>query len=411
MSSGDLVRFSREGDQFHYLWAARRCLRLLSPTSGLVAIAIEGTSVSETAPGDAIQAGEELIDVAEYYGSEDIARSTLIQYIQLKHSTQSVADPWTPSGLEKTLRGFSKRYKALAQRLGADALNGKLEFLFVSNRPINSDFLETVDDTATGAAIRHPKDLNKLEESTGLSGSTLSAFCKLLRLEGRHDGYWEQRNILSQDLSGYLPDADVDAPVQLKELVTRKALSESAENPTITKMDVLRVLKTDENRLFPAPHMIEQEAGIVPREQESSLIAQIAAAHDRPVIIHAEAGVGKSVFSTRIMLGLPDGSRCIVYDCFGNGRYRSASAYRHRHKDALVQIVNELASNGLCHPLIPTPNAEPGAYLRAFLNRMKQVISLLRAERSDALLCVAIDAADNAQAAAEEIGDASLFCT
>jgi len=32
-------------------------------------------------------------------------------------------------------------------------------------------------------------------------------------------------NILTQEVSGYLPDADVDAPVQLKELVTKKALS------------------------------------------------------------------------------------------------------------------------------------------------------------------------------------------
>jgi hypothetical protein len=43
MSKTNLVRPSRDGDQFHYLWAARRCLRLLSAQSDLVAISIEGS--------------------------------------------------------------------------------------------------------------------------------------------------------------------------------------------------------------------------------------------------------------------------------------------------------------------------------------------------------------------------------
>ena len=40
----ELVRYSREGDQFHYFWAARRLLRLLDPTSPVVSVAKEGVS-------------------------------------------------------------------------------------------------------------------------------------------------------------------------------------------------------------------------------------------------------------------------------------------------------------------------------------------------------------------------------
>src|SRR5688572_10760752 len=101
MSNNMLVRASRDGDQFHYLWAARRCLRLLSATSGLVAITIEGASPAEGASGHPVDAGEELIDVAEYYGSDDIARAKLVRYIQLKHSTLHASEPWPPGGLEK----------------------------------------------------------------------------------------------------------------------------------------------------------------------------------------------------------------------------------------------------------------------------------------------------------------------
>src|SRR5437763_16925084 len=91
-SDSILVRASRDGDQFHYSWAARRCLRLLSPSSGLVAVTIEAASSVEFPNGEAVEAGEELIDVGEYYGSEDITQATLVRYIQLKHSTLHAND-------------------------------------------------------------------------------------------------------------------------------------------------------------------------------------------------------------------------------------------------------------------------------------------------------------------------------
>jgi hypothetical protein len=58
MSKSNLVRASRDGDQFHYLWAARRCLRLLFVQTDLVAITIEGASPSEYPSGKPIDAGE-----------------------------------------------------------------------------------------------------------------------------------------------------------------------------------------------------------------------------------------------------------------------------------------------------------------------------------------------------------------
>jgi len=408
MSNSQLVRFSRDGDQFHYLWAARRCLQLLSPVSGVVAITIEGPSLQELSGKGAIEEGEEKIDVAEYHGSQDLERATLVRYMQLKHSTARVADHWTPSELKETLIGFAKRYIAVREHPGLSP-RVRLEFWFVSNRQIASDFAETIRDVADDKLARHPDDLTKLQSFTGLAGPELSAFCGLLRFDDKQDGYWDQRNFLAQEMNGYLVDADVDAPIQLKELVTRKATSEFAINPTITKVDVLRVLKTDERHLFPARCLIKRIEDAVPREQETDLIDKIVHAHHTPVIVHAAAGVGKSVFSSRIGRGLPAGSLSIVYDCFGNGQYRSATGYRHRHKDALVQVANELAGLGFCHPLIPTPHADSSDYLRAFLHRLNQAVIFLKSRIPGALLCIAIDAADNAQIAAEESGNSRSF--
>lgn len=404
-----LVRASRDGDQFHYTWAARRCLLLLPLDADLKAITIEGSSPSEAASEESGAIGDELIDVAEYYGSEDFEQATLIRYIQVKHSTVRTNKAWTPSELERTLRGFGQRYKALQQRLDTADLDSKLEFWFVSNRPINAGFLEAIHDVAAGTPILDAGNREKLERFTGLSGTALSGFCRLLRLEDDQVGLWDQRSLLAEDVGCYLAGAAADAPVQLRELVTRKALSESEDDPTITRTDVLRALKTDEPDLFPAPCLIKDLEHAVPREQEPELVQAIVQAEGVPIIVHAAGGVGKSVFATRIKLWLPTGSSSVLYDCFGNGQYRSASGYRHRHKDALVQIANELSARGLCHPLIPSPHADPSDYMRAFIYRLVQSITSLRSKNSQALLCIIVDAADNAQMAAEEIGEARSF--
>lgn len=408
MATKHLVRTSRDGDRFHYLWAARRCLELLSSKSKLVAVVIEGASPSEDAPAPAVEAGEELIDVAEYESSEDFAKASLVRYVQLKHSTLHADSPWTPSGLANTLNGFAQRFANLRTRHGSDRVKAMLRFSFVSNRPIDATLIQTVDEIAHGRPPSFPPMAAKLENILGLAGTDVAEFCALLKLQGSEDGLWEQRNILTQELSGYLPDADVDAPTQLIELVNKKALSESASNPAITKIDVLRALHTDEASLFPAPCLVEVLAA-VPREQEVQLVEQIVGARGAPVIIHAAGGVGKSILATRIGEHLPEGSENIVYDCFGNGQYRSASGYRHRHRDALVEIANELAAKQLCHPLIPSVGADGTAYLRVFIHRLKQAVAVLKASHSDALLCIAVDAADNAQMAAEEAGQPRSF--
>ena len=403
------IRASREGDQFHYVWAARRCLRLLSPETGLAAITIEGASPAEARNGEEPNTGDELIDVAEYYGSEKPDAASLISYIQLKHSTETPQEPWTPSGIKDVLEGFGQKYQQVHGALQKPVASVPVEYRFVSNRPIGLKLRETVEDASSGAAERHPKTFRRLEQYTGLSGAHLKDFCLQLHLEGSQDGQWEQRNILNQDLRFYLPDFDSDAPTQLKELVTRKALPENAQNPTITRKDVLRAMGTDEASLFPAPCRIESVPEVVPRDQESEIGKAVLASQARPLIIHAAGGVGKSILATRIPKLLPEGSACVLYDCFGNGEYRSTSRYRHRHRDALVQIANELAGQGLCHPIIPSSRADVSAYVKAFLHRLEQSSRSLRADQTGALLAIVIDAAGNAESASDEAGESGSF--
>lgn len=407
MSGQELVRPSRDGDQFHYHWAARQCLKLLPGQTELVAITIEGASAEED-KSDEIEAGEELIDVGLYFGAESLHQARLIRYIQLKHSTRAANEPWTASGLKKTIKGFAERYVQLVERFNDADVRQRFRFEFITNRPIETKVWETLADLASGAAAQHPNLHQTLIEYAGLDKTRAVQFFNLFSTEGGEGAVWEQRHLLAHDVSAYLPDADYDAPIQLKDLITRKATTEFESDPSIRRHDVLRALKASEEQLQPAPCLISEPTRTLPREQEQEILQALLTA-ERPIVIHADGGVGKSVLAARLAASMPIGSEAILYDCFGDGLYRSSLGFRHRHRDALVQIANELAAQGLCHPLIPTAYAETKQYMRAFLHRLKQAVELLRANAPEAHLCLIIDAADNAEMAAEEQGEPSSF--
>ncbi|MBK1680759.1 NACHT domain-containing protein [Rhodocyclus tenuis] len=407
MAGQDLVRPSRDGDQFHYHWAARQCLELLPGGKDLQAVTIEGSSSSE-ANGDNIDAGEQLIDVGLYYGSERRDDARLVRYIQLKHSTRHAHDAWTASGLEKTIRGFAERYAKLLERYSAKEVAQRFRFEFTTNRPIDSKLKAALEYLASKSVARHPDLHQTLIGFTSLDMARASGFFSLFNVEGSEGDLWAQRNLLTQDLSAYLPDADYDAPVQLKELVTRKATTEFESDPSIRRHDVLRALKATEEQLQPAPCLIPDSTNALPREQEREFLLAFFSAKS-PIVIYADGGVGKSVLASRLAVSIPLGSVAILYDCFGDGLYRNALHFRHRHRDALVQIANELAARSLCHPLIPTVHADTKQYMRAFIHRLAQAAALLRSRDSDACLCLIIDAADNAEMAAEEQREPGSF--
>lgn len=408
MTNAVKVRFSRDGDYFHYLWAARRCLKLLIPNHNLVAVAIEGASRTEDAQ-DAPGSWEEVVDVAEYYGSEKLSEAQKVSYIQLKHSTRQSDKPWTLSGIAQTIKAFADRYKELLDSPGTTDLASRVEFQFVSNRPIAATLAELLTNLKSSSNKSLPKEAQEFRRLTGLDANKFKGFCNCLTLQGRELNYQLLRTALSLDTQDFLPDNDVDAPIRLKELVHTKALSESLNDSVITKNDVLRALRvSNEEELFPARSRLESLENSIQRSQEDEIVSQIKLAAV-PVLVHAPGGVGKSVLAQRIQSSFDNESICIVYDSFGNGDYRRRSQTRHRHKDGLVQIANELSGNALCYPLIPSPHSDESAYMKAFLSRLRESANSVRSKNEKALICIVVDAADNAEMEAELLNASPSF--
>jgi hypothetical protein len=167
------VRASRDGDQFHYLWAARRCLHLISPAGDLIAVAIEGASTFESPNGQALEKGDEVIDVAEYYGSEELTNAAKIRYTQLKHSTHRATEPWTFSGLHNAVTGFAEKFKEIKARADGTLILGKIEFVFATNRSISAAVTTTAAELAQGKGASDAAVQKSFENATGLKGSDL----------------------------------------------------------------------------------------------------------------------------------------------------------------------------------------------------------------------------------------------
>tara|TARA_R110001583_G_scaffold195516_1_gene374938 strand:- start:816 stop:6956 length:6141 start_codon:yes stop_codon:yes gene_type:complete len=368
-----------------------------------VAVAIEGASMDEGVASTS--KGDEVIDVGLYYGSEDITEASFIRYMQLKHSSKHAHKPWTVSGLKKSIMGFAGRFKELEDSLGLEVLKNKIRFIFLTNRPIDSKVQEALDDISEGnVKPRHTKIDRHLRDYAESAGINLQSFYSIFSVEAGEPNLWEQRNLLRQDLGSYLSEPDVEALLQLKELVTRRATDEGEKDGSIRRRDVLRALHVDAADLLPAPSLISEPMEVLRREQYTDILATLLTAR-QPVVIHADGGVGKSILSAHLSRSMPTGSVAVLYDCFGNGTYRQALNYRHRYRDALVQIANELSGQQLCLPLIPSQNTDAKQFMRAFVSRLKQSIGLLRARTPDSKLCIIIDAADNAYMAAQEVGE------
>ncbi len=390
----DLVGYSRAGDTFHYRWAARRCLRLLYPNAELQQIVIEGSTEKE-------KAGEYSIDVSEYYSLNGDGRR--IAYYQLKHTTVRKHKPFSASDLKPTIENFAKRFLQHYNRKKKTLDAESLSFAIVSNRKISAAFKKNVAEIAADKPA-NLAFLNTIKAYTKLSGRDLIAFCQCLIFEDAEGDYQVQKDELRLEIAQLVAGADDTAEVNALELLVRDKVLPNSGN-VIKKEDVLlRFGKSFERDLFPAPAVWEEMGAVIVRAQHKAIQDKIAKATE-PVIIHAAGGVGKTVFCRQLIASLPTYSLGIAYDCFGAAMYRNRSEPRHRHRDALVQITNELAAKGLCKPMLDKDTSLNDQLMRGFLAGVKSAAAALRKADKSAQLVIVIDAADNAEMAAAEFND------
>ena len=177
----------------------------------------------------------------------------------------------------------------------------------------------------------------------------------------------------------------------VRELAREKAGLASQDRNVISRTDVLTALEIqDENDLLPCPASFPKVGEVVPRQQLAEVVARVPKL-TRPLLVHADGGVGKTVFMNSVAAGLAQEHEVVLFDCFGMGQYRAPGDARHLPKRGLVHIANDLACRGLCDPLLPT-SSNSDDIIRAFRLRLQQAARAISRSQSNRFLVLFLDA-------------------
>jgi hypothetical protein len=420
------ARESGAGDQFHFLFAARRAVDLLDPSSKLERVRLEGFSPSEPASASAdLLLGA---DLTEYYGGGSFSSAEKVVVSQLKYSHRRPDRAWTAARMttatsasgHSVISRLAELYVAVkGNHSRAEAIR-KLRLRLVSNQPAAPSLVAALDGAqnlirlskhslATDELLNLlPQDASKkigrLREHAGLAGDEFLDFLRLLDLsECGAESRAIQEVELSRELRKYLPADFQAATDRIYRKIEAEALPETEQSPGITRADVLLLFEIDSvGTLFPIPAHFEQVADPIPTPDVANLASALVGASGGRLIAHGDAGVGKTTTLLQLEEALPRGSIAIVYDCFGGGSYLDPAEGRHLVTRAVYQLVNELAVRCDTPVLLRPPLVEAELW-RLFRERIAEAASALKG--GGQVLVITIDAADNAFFAARQAGE------
>lgn len=405
----DTVRASRAGHTFHERWAARRALQLVFPKDNLFAIIVEGLS-----PNESIKLGPEAEDIADlilFYGDGDTFETCSAQQI-LQFKYKVATDPVTSSYLKKTIKKFSATLRQYEENAPKKEIENKLSFGFVTNAKFSPDLWDAISCLKSGAEPKTGEAKRQL--------GYLQTWCKEEKVEASYlfpfvefraatSDLPAQNRCLRRTVSDWSADSGGRAKMRLfalVELVREKSQVEGQNNNSIRREDVLDALECDEDQLFPADTRFIDVGEVVERTALQDVRDKVVST-DVPIFLYADGGVGKTVFIQSLAAHLSDAFETVVFDCFGGGAYRSETQARHLPRVGLLQIVNELASRGLCDPLLPT-DADQYGLIEFARKRLQQAGETVKEQSSLQGIVLVIDAADNAQLEADHRNESAF---
>lgn len=400
------ARGSNTGDDFHELWAARHAIRLLDDRDPLQAMTVEGIALI-----DQSGASEETwdgVDCALYEGGRDALEASHITLEQLKYSAANPSSSWTVSRITQGATRDDSVLHRLAKAwagINARGPKGSVDISLVTNQPIAAA-LEAVTSKAAAGGVSVPRqrpnkdapDEEKFAYASGLSKAKLPAFSAALRLNGGVGSRYAIEAQLLADMAGWADLELQTAVAQLRQFIRHRMRPEFADELITREVVLLGLGVSSMGSLFPCPSVLKNIASPVHRGSVDEVASSILAGRQR-ICMHGPGGIGKSTALQQIEAALPPHSIMVTFDCYGGGTYLDASALRHRPADAFLQLTNELATK-LRLPILlgRHQQADP---VRLFWNRLEHASRAHAAEHPQALIVIAIDAADNAITAAQ----------
>lgn len=420
----DPAALSNAGDEFHVLWAARRCLKLLDPRGDLKAVRMEGVAQDDRASEtDDLMLG---VDLAEYWGGPDFDQARLVEISQLKYSTQHPERAWTAARLAKKptrngaspIRRLANVFKSFSTQ-DRRVLVSRLRIRLVSNQPVDGTLLSTLG-RASSVQVTQPSsiaalsqgmneseraELGKLHLASGLSGQAFADFVRLLDVS---DCGAEPRALqgirLLQEASPFLGHGRTAGTTGLVALVAAQAQPDRFGQPLTAGVVRAALGIIDDEDLFPAPPKFRPPGQLISTNAGTALAAELRSAPG-PVLVHGEAGSGKTTTALTLADAMSD-AVVIAFDTFGDGEYDDDRRDRHSPFAVLPEIANELATLGVSD-FLTVPRGDRVRAWRLFEQRLEEAAASL--ERQGQLLVIVVDAADNGAVAAQKRSELSIF--
>ncbi|MDM7920810.1 MAG: NACHT domain-containing protein [Pyrinomonadaceae bacterium] len=402
------ARPSNAGDDFHELWTLRNALSLLDPGTELSAITVEGLR-PEDEKGD-VAASWMGVDCSFYYGGENLETVDSIVLDQVKYSPTSPNKAWTvsrftaASNKEKTnsvIRRLADAFGSLKLRRKDLVASGRGKIRLISNQPIHADLIDALGSKklAGKRAEKRKTNRSKLIRESGLSAAEFAEFVRILDLSKCGEG---SRIAFEEGILTTISEwAETDARAVTNDLLrfVRVMMMPESRGHLITAHSILaRFNVSDRAAMFPCASEITPIQHPVSRQVTTEILDRLREGSKR-ICLHGAGGCGKTTVLQELESMLPTGSVMVLFDCYGGGKYLDSDAYRHREKDAFLQLSNDLARL-LRTPLLLTVK-DGMDYPRVFRKRLDIAAEVLRAKGDpDALLVIAIDAADNSVTAA-----------
>lgn len=429
------AELSSAGDDFHILWAIKKSLDLLNfDEKGLKAITIEGVEKNASIKLD--PTGENFlgIDLTEYYGGIDFETTNSVVISQLKYSTRRANESFTYSKLyngKKSKKGsivhrLATTFKVFLDEYGRNEVIRKTTIKLVSNRGINATLFNQFTQIqrflyknkrplSFNTVLKEfpnisKEPFNKMRQASGLNLKEFTDFIRLLDFE---DCGADSRQKLKFELIKSIAETSIKSQNQfnsLFQMIWRKMMPESDGERTITLIDVVTNFGFSSiDNLFPVSQNFEQNPNVVNREQLNDIVSAIEQNTTYlPICIHGGAGIGKSTIINQVKNRLPDYSECILFDCYGAGKYQNPEDKRHLHRKAITQLANELAKN-IGTDFLLVQNESDDVYLTEFIRRIEKGVEILRNRNPLASLVFIIDAVDNSVTAAQNCGEKSFI--
>jgi hypothetical protein len=381
-------------------------MKLLDPSSGISAVAVEGLGQKIKASGDATEFDG--VDCTVLYGSADLAAADRVEVIQLKYSGSRPGEKWTLSklttsskknGNNSVLRRLATAYTGVRKIAKAAPRVRLISNQTVSNAVVKG-FQSLGEGRSSGSEFR-----SKVLKATSLTVSELKAFAKSLDLISSTGSRFHLEEKLLLEISRWTDD-DARATLDvLLSFIDKQMLPEGARRFMIRENVLLMIAgSSSPDSLFPCPNEIVSPRTPVLRAAAKDLAAKLTGGA-KQVCLHGGPGCGKTTVIQQVHRFLPDGSKLVIFDSYGAGRYLDAARLRHRAQDAFVQLCNEIAV-AMSLPLFLTKSERADA--RSFLSRLQVASETLHGTHPEALLIIAVDAADNSLTAAKQFGERSF---